>query len=54
MKCWGCHMKYIESEIVELKAEVVSDTCKEIIALPIQKAVLCILVFRTMGSCRCE
>ena len=27
-----CHMDFIESEIVELKSEVVGDICKEVIA----------------------
>ena len=32
-------MAFVESEVVELKAEVVGDICKEVIALPTQKAI---------------
>ena len=41
-------MAFVESEVVELKAEVVGDICKEVIAFANTKEVRCILASATM------
>ena len=43
-------MTFVESEVVELKAAVVGDICKEVIAFANTKEVCCILVSATMET----